>query len=57
MPYTTFRSMYSASKAALNSLTTNLRMELQADPHCKKNSCYNNFTWYGNNRFCNECDW
>jgi short-subunit dehydrogenase len=36
MPYTTFRSMYSASKAALNSLTTNLRMELQADPHCQK---------------------
>jgi short-subunit dehydrogenase len=36
MPYTTFRSMYSASKAALNSLTTNLRMELQADPHCSK---------------------
>ncbi len=37
IPYTTFRSMYSASKAALNSLTTNLRMELQADPHCRKN--------------------
>ena len=35
IPYTTFRSMYSASKAALNSLTTNLRMELQADPRCK----------------------
>jgi len=57
MPCTTFRSMYSASKAALNSLTTNLRMGLQVDPHCKKNSCYNNFTWYGKNRFCNECDW
>ena len=35
VPYTTFRSMYSATKAMLNSLTTNLRMELQADPHCK----------------------
>jgi short-subunit dehydrogenase len=35
VPYTTFRSMYSASKAALNSLTTNLRMELQVDPRCK----------------------
>ncbi|CAF0937892.1 unnamed protein product [Rotaria sordida] len=36
VPYTTFRSMYSASKATLNSLTTNLRMELQADPCCEK---------------------
>lgn len=36
VPFTTFRSMYSASKAALNSLTTNLRMELQADPRCEK---------------------
>ncbi|CAF3803171.1 unnamed protein product [Rotaria sp. Silwood1] len=34
--YTTFRSMYSASKAALNSLITNLRMELQIDPCCEK---------------------
>jgi short-subunit dehydrogenase len=36
VPYTTFRSMYSASKAVLNSLTTNLRMELQADSRCEK---------------------
>lgn len=36
VPYTSFRSMYSASKAVLNSLTTNVRMELQADPRCEK---------------------
>ncbi len=31
VPYVSFRSMYSASKAALNSLTANLRMELRAE--------------------------
>jgi NADP-dependent 3-hydroxy acid dehydrogenase YdfG len=31
VPFVTFRSMYSASKAALNSLTTNLRMDLKAE--------------------------
>lgn len=36
VPYATFRSMYSASKAVLNSLTTNLRMELQNDPRSEK---------------------
>ena len=36
VPYNNSRSMYSASKAALNSLTTNLRLELQADPRCEK---------------------
>ena len=36
VPYATFRSMYSASKAVLNSLTTNLRMELQADPRAER---------------------
>ena len=32
VPIASFRSVYSASKAALNSLTTNLRMDLQAYP-------------------------
>ena len=36
VPYRSSRSMYSASKAALNSLTTNLRMELQADPRSER---------------------
>lgn len=36
IPYVTFRSMYSASKAALNSLTTALRLELQATSGCEK---------------------
>jgi NADP-dependent 3-hydroxy acid dehydrogenase YdfG len=31
MPFAPFRSAYSAAKAALNSLTANLRMELRAD--------------------------
>jgi len=31
VPLVTFRSVYSAAKAALNSLTANLRMDLQAD--------------------------
>jgi short-subunit dehydrogenase len=31
VPMASFRSVYSASKAALNSLTTNLRMDLQQD--------------------------
>jgi len=36
VPYVSSRSMYSAAKAALNSLTTNLRMDLQADDRCDK---------------------
>jgi short-subunit dehydrogenase len=31
IPFATFRSIYSASKAALNSLTANLRMDLRAE--------------------------
>jgi short-subunit dehydrogenase len=31
IPFASYRSVYSASKAALNSLTANLRMDLQAD--------------------------
>ncbi|CAF1473832.1 unnamed protein product [Didymodactylos carnosus] len=35
IPYVGLRSMYSASKAALNSLTTNVRIDLKMDPKCQ----------------------